>query len=257
MKKGNVTYRIKKLAKTIFTGKVSKDDYEWDFYADLIREGIKDASSQNTHIIGPGDYVFQDGRLELDSDILPINPNYQIIYETILQLQPKSIMDIGCGFGDSLHNIHILYPEGQLFGIDISPGVLKALRERHPTLNAKVQQCSIKMPPAQLDLPKVDLAYTNAVIMHIRVDHLNALTNLFQIATTQVLLMENWKRHEFMADIQSLYDQKKLPWEGLYFHYRESHVLKKPHLMIVSPHRLPQYPVLTDYGLLRDTVTKV
>jgi SAM-dependent methyltransferase len=257
MRKGNVTYQIKKLAKRIFTGKASKDDYEWDFYADLIHEGIRDASSKKTQIIELGDYVFKDGRLELDSGILPINPNCQIIYETILHLQPKSIMDIGCGFGDSLHNIHILYPDGQLFGIDISPGVLKALSERHPALNAKVQQCSIKMPPAQLDLPKVDLAYTNAVIMHIRVDHLSALTNLFQIATKQVLLMENWKRHELMADIQSLYDQKKLPWESIYFHYRESHILKKPHLMIISSHPLPQYPVLTDYGLLRNTVNEV
>jgi len=257
MRRGNLTYRIKKLAKTIFTGKVSKDDYEWDYYADLIREGIKEASTNQTFTLKHEDYLFQDGRLELKSDILPLHPNYQIIYETILQLRPKTIMDIGCGFGDSLHNIHILYPEGKLFGADISVGVLKALKKKYPVLNAIVQTCNIKIPTAKLDLPKVDLAYTQSVIMHIRVDHPNALTNLFHVATKQILLMENWKRHEFMADIQSLYEKKKLPWENIYFHYQESHVLRKPHLMIVSSSPLQQYPVLTDYGPLRDAVTEI
>lgn len=257
IRKGNFTYRVKKLLKTIVTGKKAPDDYEWQFYADLIKEGIKDVSRCHTFVLNPGDYEFHEGRLELKDRILPLHPNYQIIYETLLQLKPDSVMDVGCGFGDSLHNINTLCPKIRLFGIDISRGVLRASKNRHPELNAQVQQCDIKIPTRQLSIPKVDIAFTQSVIMHMRVNHLNALANLFHIAHKQLILMENWKRHEFMNDITFLFDEKKLPWDNIYFYYRESEVLKKPHLMIISSKPLPQYPILTDYQILRNAVSEI
>jgi Methyltransferase domain. len=255
--KTNTIYRIKKLLNMIITGKKAVDDYDWKYYADLYREGLKDVAKDHTLELKVGDYKFDNGHLVLQNDVYPLHPNYHIIYETILQLNPDSVMEIGCGCGDHLHNISVLSPHITLHGFDVSAGQIAFLKKRHPDLNAQVRQYDITINPQQLDLQKVDLAYTQAVIMHIRKNHLNALTNLFNVAKKHIILMENWKRHDFMNDMQNLFTENKLPWSNLYFYYRESEATKKPHVMIVSAQPLTQYPVLTDYKILRDTVSNI
>jgi SAM-dependent methyltransferase len=254
--KTNALYRVKKFFNMIRTGKKAADEFDWKYYADLYRDGLKDVEKDHTLALKSGDYVFENGTLILKKDIKPLHPNYHIIYETILQLKPVSVMEIGCGGGDHLHNLSILFPDIRLHGFDISAGQVEFLKRRHPDLKAWISRYNITIEPRLLDLPEVDIVYTQAVIMHIRQNHLNALTNLFSIAKKQIVLMENWKRHDFMTDIQTLFQKKKLPWEKLHFYYRESPFTKKPHLMIVSGQELPQYPVLTDYRILRDTIDK-
>jgi 2-polyprenyl-3-methyl-5-hydroxy-6-metoxy-1,4-benzoquinol methylase len=246
----HMLYRIKKIFNMIRTGKKSVDDYDWKYYTDLYREGIEDVEQDHTQVLEPGDYAFENGTLILRKNIKPLHPNYHIVYETILQLNPVSVMEIGCGGGDHLHNLSILSPDIRLHGFDVSEGQVEFLKKRHPQLKAWISRYNIAIEPKLLDLPEVDIAYTQAVIMHIRHNHLNALTNLFRIAKKQIVLMENWKRHDFMTDIQTIFHEKKLPWDKLHFYYRESEATKKPHLMIVSAYELPQYPVLTDYRIL-------
>jgi hypothetical protein len=255
--KTHTLYRIRKFLNMIRTGKKAVDDYDWKYYADLYREGLKDIERDYTLAFEPGDFSFKNGTLILKKDMKPLHPNYHIIYETILQLNPASVMEIGCGCGDHLHNLSILSPGIRLHGFDVSEGQVEFLKRRHPDLKAWITQYNITIEPQLLNLPKVDIAYTQAVIMHIRQNHLNALANLFRIAKKQIVLMENWKRHAFMSDIQTLFHEKKLPWDKIHFYYRESMTTKKPHLMIVSAQKLPQYPVLTDYSILSDTVAKI
>ncbi len=253
----NMLYRISKFINMIRTGKKAVDDYDWKYYANLYREGLKDVERDHTLTLASGDYVFENGALIRKKNIKPLHPNYHIIYETLLQLNPASVMEIGCGCGDHLYNLGLLSPGIKLHGFDVSAGQVAFLKKRHPDLKAKIRQYSITTEPSLLDLPQVDIAYTQAVIMHIRQNHLNALTNLFHIAEKQVVLMENWKRHAFMSDIQKLFHENKLPWKNIHFYYRNLETTQKPHLMIVSAHELPQYPVLTDYKVLSDTVTKI
>ncbi len=131
------------------------------------------------------------------------------------------------------------------------------MSNRHPGLRAQVRQHDITISTHELDLAPVDIVFTQAVIMHIQRNYINALANLFHVARSQVVLMENWKRHEFMKDIQWLFDQHQLPWKSIYFYYRVSDVLRKAHLMIVSEQPLSQYPVLETYETLRETVSAI
>ncbi len=250
----NIDYRIKKILKMLLTGKKAVDDYEWQFYTGIYRDGLQGIEKEHSLVLRFGDYDFQQGKLIKKYSGLPLHPNYSIIYETLLQLQPESIMEIGCGCGDHLHNIRTLAPAIELHGVDISKGQLEFLQQRHPDLGAAIKQYNITTAPDRCDLPRVDVVFTQAVIMHIRQNHLNALINLFRIARYQVVLMENWKRHEFMPDIQRLFDEKKLPWNQVYFYYRTSDATGKPHLMILSSEPLPEYPALGDYSILRNAV---
>lgn len=250
-------YRLKKIANRILTGKRAPDDYDWKFYSGIYKDGLEGMEKDHVLVLKEGEYRFEGGRLEKKGESLPLNENHRVIYETLLQLDPGAVFEVGCGCGDHLHNIKTLNPGIGVYGIDISEGQLDFLKQRHPDLRDSVKQYNITVPLKNKVLPEADIVFSQAVIMHIRENHLVGLENMFRLARRQVVLMENWKRHEFMDDIKSLFDGKRLAWENLYFHYRNSSVTGKPHLMLISRTPLSQYPVLDSYDLLKDTVGKI
>lgn len=260
MKWVNLVYRINKIFNMIRKRKKASDDYDWEFYTGIYKDGLNNAAKEETLILNEGDYVFTDGQLLFkNKHILPLPSIHHLVYETLLSLNLQSAMDVGFGAGDHLHNIQLLSPGIKLSGIDVSKGQVQLAKNRHHNLCAWIQQYDMTTPPDQVSLPKVDAAYTMAVIQHIRESHTNALINLFHIASKYVILAENWKRHAFMDDISDLFKFKKIPWENIYFYYRESENTKdnqnKPSVMIISSQPISFYPVLRDYRVLSKMIT--
>lgn len=247
-----INYRIRKKIHQ-FSGKKITDDFDWDIYNTYYRAELEILSKSHIQILNPGDYKFENDSLLKKNQGFSLHPNHRLLYETIMQLNPDSIMEMGCGAGDHLYNIGVLSPNAKLFGLELSEEQIFFLRERHKNLNAEIKQFDITLPN-RYDFPEVDIAYTQAVIMHIKTGngHLSALSNLFRVAKKFVILMENWKEHEFMGDILFLYKNKMLPWEKIFFYYRDSEEFKKPHIMIVSAFPLKQYPILEDYKILKN-----
>jgi len=259
MKWVNLAYRLNKIFNMILKGKKVPDDYDWEFYTGIYKDSLDNASKKETLILKEGDYVFTDRQLLIKNNhIFPLSPIHHLVYETLLSLNLQSVMDIGSGAGDHLHNIQMLSPEIKLYGIDVSKGQVELANDRHPNLGACIQQYDITTPPEQASLPKVDAVYTMAVIQHIRENHTDALLNLFHIANKYVLLAENWKRHAFMDDISNLLKSNKIPWKNIYFYYREAKITEehqnKPTVMIISSEPIPYYPVLEDYRALSETI---
>jgi SAM-dependent methyltransferase len=183
--------------------------------------------------------------------VLPLHPNHRLLYETILQLAPASVIEFGCGGGDHLNNLHVLAPGLSLNGCDISGDQLELLRTRHPGLSANIFAQNITEPFGEGG-PRYDVAYSQAVIMHIQTGrkHLDALENMFRAARNQVVFQENWLKHDFMGDILELRSRNRIAWEGLHFHYRISPEYGRPHQMVVSATELPAYPKLDRYDRL-------
>jgi SAM-dependent methyltransferase len=228
------------------------DDWDWRRYNIHYRGELKGIEKEHTLNIRGSDFAFEDGELRKKNPAAPdLHPNHRLLYETILQLRPASVLELGCGGGDHLSNLSVLRPQLKLFGRDLLEDQLAFLKERHPSLSADLAQfdCTLPFP---IDSPSVDVAYTQAVLMHIQVGngHRVALANLFRSASKQVVLMEAWTRHDFMGDIRRLHELKIIPWKEIFFHYRESPELRKPHLMVVSSSRLEAYPALADYKAL-------
>jgi SAM-dependent methyltransferase len=231
---------IKSKIKSALTPRKNDDDFNWDLYNEHYRRELDSCQKEFTLILNSGDYELKNNQLlQGNNSILPLIPNHRLLYETILQLDPSSICEIGCGGGDHLSNLELLNPNFQKFGFDISRDQLDYLKERHPNLDAVVKIEDFTLPYSRL-LPTVDIVYSQAVIMHIQTgnSHLTALTNMFCMAKKQVVLMENWTRHPFMGDIQRLYDREMIPWKELYFYYKDAPEFQKPHLMIVSSEKL-------------------
>jgi len=242
---------IKRKIKALFKKEETTDEFDWGIYPDIYKKELSDIAKIRTQILNPNDYIFTNSELKINNDILPLHPNHRLLYEAILQLSPSSVVELGCGGGDHLRNINTLSPGIQLFGRELSNEQIKLLKNRHPDLNAEISQLDITLPHP-FNSPKIDIAFTQAVIMHIHTgkSHLAALSNLFRYATKQVILMENWTRHNFMKDVEFLFSKHMLPWEKIYFYFRESRELKRPHLMIVSSEPLIDYDELRDYSVL-------
>lgn len=223
------------------------DDFDWRAYSREYRTEL--AAIERTHAtrLDPGAYRYADGAVTHVAG-LPLHPNHRLIYETVLRLRPTSVFEVGCGGGDHLHNLHVLDSSIELHGGDRSEEQLGLLRERSPDLPADVRLLDITLPHSAR-LPVVDVAYTQAVLMHIQTGngHLVALSNLFRLARRQVVLMENWTRHPFLADVRRLHANGMLPWPELHAYFRRSPELDgRPHLMVLSAQELPFEPLADD-----------
>lgn len=248
-------YRSKALLRRL-AGKRRLDDFYWEDYNVRYRTEVEQNERTQTQQLRGGEYVYDAGVLRKDADILPLHPNFRLLYETILQLEPASVLELGCGGGDHLHNLKLLSPELEVRGIEHDAKQIAYLRERNPDLRAEIRQVDATLPFPR-DVEAVDLAYTQAVLMHLQTgkSHLVALWNLFKSARLHVVLMEHWGRHRFLADIEMLKATKLIDWPEVNTYYRVSEELRRPHILVASRERL-SYPALTDYAVLADPVAR-
>lgn len=245
--------RIARRVRRLFSGgsRSAADDYDWETYTVGYRSELKAMEGIHALTLEAGDFICRGGHLRRDKPGLPLHPNHALLYETILQLTPRSVFDFGCGGGDHLHNLHVLQPGLELHGVDRSAGQLSFLRERHPGLKARVREIDITLPFPE-SMEQANLAYTQAVIMHIHAGdgHLAALSNLFRVARKQVVLMENWPRHDFMADIWQLHASGAIPWGCVLLYFREAADGQGTRILVASAGELAGYRTLDDYRIL-------
>jgi SAM-dependent methyltransferase len=233
-------------------GEQSKDTFNWDRYNLHYRGELKEIAKTNTLTLETNDYSFINSELiKTNKNIKPLHSNWRLLYETILQLKPKSVFEIGCGNGMHLNNIQILAPEINLSGIDRDEKQIQFLHELYPNLKSKIILANATEPFPQNLCSTVDLAFTQAVIMHIHEQekHKIALANLFNISSKYVILIERWRNHPFLDDIKELFNDKLISWEKINFYYRISPENNIPSMIICSKEPL-NYPELTNYEIL-------
>jgi len=226
------------------------DDFNWSNYNIHYKGELEIAKKRYTPAIQSGDYEYNKGKLVKQRDILPIHSNAHLLYETILQLSPETILEVGCGGGDNLHNIKTLHSKFKLSGIDISREQLDFLATRHKSLSNSTKVADITQH--DFNYKPVDLVFTQAVIMHIgetEQRHLVALKNIFKTAKKYIVLMENWEKHHFLNDINSLVDSGQTNWEQCFLYYHELESNNATKLIIVSS-KETNYKPLVSYDVL-------
>lgn len=225
-----------------------RDMFDWTLYHLHYLGELKQASKFNTQSLKKGDYIFKQGCLiKNDTKIKPLHESHEFLYETILQLNPDSVFEMGCGTGMHLHNLSILLQNKRVCGVDLSEHQLKSLKKTYPKLSTVVSVADATIPFTKLPFEPCDLSYTQAVIMHIRTGdlHLTALENLFAMSKKYVVLMEAMKNHDYINDIRKLFETKKISWDKMFIYYRIDPRTKSPMGIICSRVVLP-YPELKD-----------
>lgn len=224
------------------------DDFNWDTYTQT-KYGPQLKRIDSRLDARVDDRVsFDDASGHLQLGTAKLHPNWLSLYEIVGTLQPSSTLEFGCGGGDHVRNLKTLYPTLEVHGGDRSPKQLQLLKERNPEIADRTFQMDVTMPLSS-KWPRVDLVYSQAVIMHIKtaVSHLNAMANMFNLANEYVVLMENYGCHPLQDDVKRLHDGGHLNWDEVHFHAH--HVDGQPYCLVVS-RRECQLPKLEDYFAL-------
>ncbi len=233
-------------------GKLKKDMFNWTLYNLHYKGELMEGRKLYTLSLKSRDYQFHNLQLIKNNEkIKPLHPSHRLLYETILQLNPQSVFEMGCGTGMHLHNLQALLPQARIYGVDLSSQQIKGLKKIYPQIADKAKQADATASWTKLPFEICDVAFTQAVIMHIHTGdaHLVALENLFKMAKKYVILYESMKNHPFLDDIKKLHSEKKIAWDNIFFYYRINEENGLPTSMICSNIKLP-YPELTDYNIL-------
>lgn len=232
-------------------GTLKKDMFNWTLYNLHYKGELKEARKNYTLTLKHGDYQFHDSQLiKNNGNIKPLHPSHRLLYETILQLNPQSVFEMGCGTGMHLHNIQTLLPQAIICGVDLSSQQLKSLKKTYPRMANNAKQADATASWAKLPFEICDVAFTQAVIMHIHTGdaHLTALENLFKMAKKYVILYESMRNHPFLDDIKKLHSEKRIAWDSIFFYYRINEENGLPSGLICSSVPL-NYPELKDYNV--------
>ncbi len=101
---------------------------------------------------------------------------FNFFAEELPELRPRRILDMGCSVGHSLLPYTELYPEAEIWGIDVGPGVLRYAHARAESLGKKIhlsQQSAerTRFPDGHFDL------VTSHILLH--ETSRSALRNIF------------------------------------------------------------------------------
>lgn len=238
------------MTRLISPPKNNRDMFNWSLYHLHYRGELKKNVKKYLPFLNIGDYEFTRNKLIKKNAVKPLHPSFQCLYETILQLNPQSVFEMGCGTGVHLHNLQTLLPEARICGVDLSNQQLNGLKKTYPQMTNSAKQADATIRWEKPPFEVCDLSFTQAVIMHIHTGdaHLIALENLFKMARKYVILYESMKNHHFLNDIKKLHLQKKISWDKIFFYYRHNEESRLPMGLICSSIPL-NYPELKDYNV--------
>jgi len=213
----NVPQIYSRLKMRIFnTQRELEDDFDWSEYHNHYLHEIKLLEKQFTLKPTLDKFKFEDGKvIKTDESALSLHPNHELLYQTILALNPASALEVGCGGGDHLNALFTFSPSTKFTGIDRSQNQLDFLKSRHPNLVADLSV--LDASGKDTEFQSFDLVYTQAVLMHISETNFrfhNALENVFRYSNKYVVLMENWTQHDFEGEVASLIKDNKFGWGG-------------------------------------------
>jgi len=231
------------------------DDFDWNNYTqDSYHRRLKGDVEANFRAVSvEGQLDFDAATGVVTSQVEPIHPNPHLILEMIGQLAPASVHEVGCGGGDHVANAMTLFPDVAVTGGDRGETQLDLAISRHPKLKGLVGLQDITMPFSS-QWPQAELVYSQAVVMHIHtaVSHFAALANMVRMAQKYVLLLENQQCHNFVRDIQALFEGGHLEWDTLHIHLVTGSTGARG--ILLSKTRL-EYPVLRSDVQIRDGVS--
>ena len=250
----SIALRLRSGFRSLFRRFRAMDDFDWSDYPSHYR--VENAFNRRyfTDDLRDVDFLFHGGRLYLPADCKPLNPTHRCNLEAICNLPGiRSIAEIGVGGGRHLANLRaILGREVKFSGYDLSPGQLRFFAELFPEMFAET--ATAVMDLVQTSIPaddRPDVAFASTVLMHIqRPDaYRSALRNLLASGRSYVMLMDNWRSHDYFDDIHDLL--KERPDARLYAYDSGANVaiivaydgrtLEAPYFPLTSANQLQKY----------------
>jgi len=247
---------IKVINKIFFKPKLN-DDFNWDAYHLHYRAELRSGDKNYTLNCNTNDFKIEKSKIiKKDKKIKDLHPNHKLLYETILKINPRTILEIGCGGGDHLANLSIFNKKFKLLGVDRSFEQIKILKQRHPKLKVSIKIKDITIKNNKLET--ADLVFTQAVLMHISESNNRfrfALNNILEAANSHIILIENWTVHNFLNEIKKII--RDVPkYKSFKFYISKLSSGKSARAMVLSKKKLPLPKLLNYNDLLQGNILR-
>ena len=138
---------------------------------------------------------------------------------------PETVIDLGCGPGNSTQVLRDRWPAGRVLGLDSSPGMISAARERHPG-----QDWALGDIAAWSSDEPVDVVFSNAALQWVP-NHARLVPHLFaQVAPDGALAFQIPSRE--YSSVQSLIESvaDDAAWASLMKGARSALTIEEPHV---------------------------
>lgn len=178
-----------------------EDEYVWKNYtpeySDQLRGMVKnegfDFFVRNYTLKGDGSLFFMDNLVS----------NWKELYSQIHKLKPESVFEFGCGACYHLRNIMTICPDIKVSGADYLESQINFGREFFPEDLEFPSDVSVRdLTRDVTDLPKADLVYSQAVVMHLNSEKaVKMLRNMGTIAQKYIVMVEGVRNHENWYDL--------------------------------------------------------
>jgi len=189
-----------------FTWSTYTDDHYYPQQLEVIKNNLHD------HFIRPSGLTYTNGEIEFNDNL---HPNSKELYYIIHKLQPKSILECGCGAGITLKNLEIIIPDAEIYGVDISEKQIEMSKWFTKISDKIYNHMSVMDITKQMPDRKFDFIFTNAVIMHlIQFRVIDALNNMKNASNKYIYLSENKapNRNTFISTVKDIFND----WEMSY-----------------------------------------
>lgn len=138
---------------------------------------------------------------------------------SLINLEGKKILDIGCGFGDLLKFIkEKKIRNSSYWGIDINKELLRIARENHP--EAIFRDCNILLDPLKKEA--VDVVFALGILNF----NLKGRFNNYDYAMELVKRAFSLCKEVLIVDMLSSYRDKNYPKEDFVFYYSPEKMFK-------------------------------
>ena len=245
---GKITIKyagIKIWSQFTLVGRRFVDGVNWNSYNGHYLQELKITEKTNTLLVKKSEIYLKDAKICYASvKVKPLLVSHELLYETILNLQPESVLEIGCGAGDHLANLQNLNPSLKCNGVELLADQLASLKARHEGNNFELMIADVTSK--NCSLPKTELVFTHAVLMHISEKEnrfFNALENVFDSAENHIVLMENWTQHDFFGAAKKCMETRP----GWRMYFDELSRDDQTRIMIISQLELPNLRPLMNY----------
>lgn len=171
------------------------DEYIWENYTpeysgqlrEMVQNDKFDFFVRNYEIVDKSP-VFHDNLVS----------NWKELYSLIYEKNPKSVFEFGCGACYHLRNLMTLCPQIEISGADYLQSQIDFGKEFIPKdLEFPKNVSSRDLTGDVSDLPKVELVYSQAVVMHLNSEKaVKMMRNMGEVAEKYIIMVEGVRNHE-------------------------------------------------------------
>ena len=177
-----------------------EDEYVWKNYTPEYSDQLKGMVKNEGFDFFLKNYDIVDNEPVFRDNLVS---NWKEIYSLIYKIKPGSIFEFGCGACYHLRNIMTLCPDINVSGADYLGSQIEFGKEFIPDGMEFPKNVSVRDLTADVsDLPKVDLVYSQAVVMHLNSDKaVKMMQNMGKIAEKYIIMVEGVRNHEDWYDL--------------------------------------------------------